>query len=107
MFEARSTTTRARQGSVPRVLERLVAAIVLVGLLLWGASLVATPDREADESVAPSRSEIEDEPAPIPDEEVPPPPSDAGEDDDDDDGEEEAAPTETKGDRRKSDRGPG
>lgn len=80
-----------------RVLERIVAGVVIIGVLLWGASLLATPDDLAPD--APER-EARDEargsdpvlaPPPIVDDE------EEDEEDRDDDEDEDRSPKRHKG----------
>lgn len=64
-----------RPADAGRVLERLVAGVLVIGLLLWGASLLATPDAPGapDPADAPHHANEEASVVPLPD-------------DDDDDG---------------------
>lgn len=70
------------------MLERLVAGVVVIGLLLWGASIIATPDAdpfsegEATDP-APAKHGSKD---PV---DIDPSPGDPPDDDDDDDEREE------------------
>ena len=56
MFDLRSKRVRRRPATDGALLERLVAAIVLIGGLLWVASIFATPDA----SVPDAAKDVED-----------------------------------------------
>src|SRR5688572_5283019 len=101
-FARRSTRGTSRPRARCRVLERFVAAVVVIGLLLWGASMLATPDEERDVAPGPDgRGSILprlDEPAT----------RDApGDDDEDDDDEDDDDREGSSNGRRGSDSGSG
>ncbi len=82
------------------MLERLVAGVVVIGLLLWGASILATPSDTEDAPVSDPSARIlpgSDEPAPI----LPV----GGDEDEEQDEEDEDGEDDDRRDRKK--RGPG
>lgn len=91
---------------VDDVLERLVAGVVVIGVLLWGASVLATPDETTpDPLVDPPRRGGDDHAEPL--EDVSPPDRSDDEDDEDegDDRDEDDQPTTSEPTRRKKGRG--
>ena len=86
------------------MLERLVAAIVLIGALLWGASLLATPEEGARESLEGDEAAEATEASPdrLPDVDEP----DVAEDDGDE-GDEDDSSGSDNDHERKGKRGPG
>ena len=52
-FERRSTTGRPRGALLVALLERLFAGVIVIGLLLWGASILATPTLPSEREGAP------------------------------------------------------
>ena len=83
------------------MLERLVAALVVIGALLWGASLLATPDELAHED---ARGDVPRTPArvlPDPVDAAPLPPREDNGDDDEDDEDDEDEKEESSGKGKK------
>lgn len=71
------------------MLERIVAGVLVIGVLLWGASLLATPDESGVGGDPPARTDPED---PGPSTIAPPIPDDDREVDEDPDDEKTSDP---------------
>jgi hypothetical protein len=87
--------------------ERLVAGVIVIGLLVWGASILATPNDDALAPDPPASSGETDAPDPFakiaPGDAPPAESTDDGDDDDDHDGEPAVEPVRTE--KRKGHRG--
>lgn len=83
------------------VLERLVAGVVVIGVLLWGASVLATPDESTPRPAEDVPQQRDGPREPVEDLAPDPPPDDEGDGDEDDEDDAEAPTTREPGKRKK------